>query len=174
MTPDTQIADVQRSRLRSSLVILGMLLLGAATSVAAIWYLRGLSRRSVEFWGPQAGALILQAPQVEALLLAPTGPDSAAEQSVVERRDVSQARGLANVRRALMQDASYEWPPSRPDPLLRWSHALRFTDRDRTTTLLFALNPPAARPLERDMCVGTKKIAAGLRDFFAEHFPGRE
>ena len=172
-------ADARRSRLRSSLVIFGMLLLGAATSVAAIWYLRGLSRRSMEFWGPQAGELILQAPQVEVLQLASAEADSAAERlivdgqdfSVIQRRDISQARGLANVRRALMQDASYQWPADRPDPPLGWSYALRFTDRDRSTTLLFALDPPAARPLERNLCVGTGKIAAGLRDFFAEHFP---
>ena len=159
-----------------------MLLLAGVTSAAAIWYLRGLSQRSMSFWGPAAGELILQAPQVEALRLAPAESAEALPAGerltiggqafdVIQRRDISQARGLVNVRRALMQDASYEWSVPPPAPPVRWSYALRFTDQDRAATLLLVLDPPAAKPLDRDESVGTRPIVAGLRAFFAEQFP---
>src|SRR5688572_12189392 len=133
---DAPAAGSRLSTLSSRLIILGMLLLAGATSAAAIWYLRGLSQRSMSFWGPAAGELILQSPQVEALRLAPaessTSPPGGERLTiddrtfdVIQRRDISQARGLVNVRRALMQDASYDWSAPPPDPPVRWSYALR-------------------------------------------------
>jgi hypothetical protein len=138
-----------------------MFLLAATAAVAAIWYLRGLSQRSMDFWGPVAGELILQAPHVEALQLAGAEP---------KRRDISQARGLTNVRRALMQDASFDWNDRTAAPSTGWDYALRFQDGDRSATLLFAIDPPRAALQEAEEQVSTLPIAGGLRAFLEEQF----
>jgi hypothetical protein len=160
----------------SRLVVGAMLVLSVAAAVYAIWYLRGLSRRAVEYYGSAAGQLILQAPHIEAWRLEPAaeGDSAASEQLSVEgtplaiaaRQDVSQAPGITNVRRGLMNDASYDWGEV-PAIAPHWTHALRFSDGDRNVTLLFSHDPPRAMMLGSDQRLSTRPVAAGLQAFFA-------
>jgi hypothetical protein len=76
---------------------------------------------------------------------------------------------MVNVRRGLMQDASFEWDAAIQPPE-HWDYALRFRAGQRTATLLFALEPPSARLMDRDQPTSTRPIAAGLRAFFSEQF----
>lgn len=164
----------------SRLVIVAMFVLAVAAATTAIWYLRGLSRRTVEQWGPAAGQLILQAPHIEAWLLEPVGEEEAPPAAaidvegqhlaVVERRDISQAPGITNVRRALMNDASYAWDASTRDAP-RWTHALQFSEADRKATLLFSHNPPQVMLLDDDRPLSPHRIASGLHVFLEEQFP---
>jgi hypothetical protein len=163
----------------SRLIILGMLLLAVGAAVLGIGYLRGLSQRAQAYWEPAHAELILQAPHVEAWQLAGaerSGTDAGVEQVTIDgrsvvvlaRRDVSEARGLVNVRRGLMQDASYDWdtPPTLPSD---WDYALRFHDGDRETVLLFSLvSAQAARAGLQP--IATRPINQGLEAFFAEQF----
>lgn len=170
-----------RGALPARLVIMAMLVLAVAAAATAIWYLRGLSRRTIERWGPAAGQLILQAPHIEAWRLGPIGEADAANSAtvhvagqhlaIIQRRDLSQAPGIANVRRALMNDASYSWDaPGAASP--HWTHALQFSDADREATLLFSHQPPYIMLLGDDRPLSPQRIARGLQVFLEEQFPG--
>ena len=152
-------SGLRRSTLDSRLIIAGMLLLAVAAGIAAIWYLRGLSQRSMEFWGP-ASELILHAPLVEVYELSSTD----------EAHNISRARGLINVRRGLMNDASYDWS-AQPKPADgNWRYALRFQDSKGGATILLSIDPPLAMKSDRTQCVSTRPIAKGLQAFVEEQF----
>ena len=164
------------------LLILLILALAIGAASFSIWYLRGLSLRSMEFYGLQAGQLILQAPVVEAMRLEPA--DATAEPAtsetltvdartyaVIQRRDISRAKGLINVRRGLMNDASYHWEEAPSRGPLRWEYALRFRDGDRQATLLFSLDQGLVMPFDnRRRPISFRPVKAGLEAFFAEQF----
>lgn len=170
-----------RAGIPARMAIVAMLVLAVAAAATAIWYLRGLSRRTTERWGPAAGQLILQAPHIEAWRLAPLndagGKDPATvivdgqRLAILQRRDLSQAPGMTNVRRALMNDASYAWDVSSTEPP-HWTHALQFRDADRKATLLFSHDPPQIMLLGDDRPVFPQRIARGLQVFLEEQFPG--
>lgn len=171
---------VGRAGIPARLVIVAMLVLAVSAAVTAIWYLRGLSRRTIEQWGPTAGQLILQAPHIEAWRLEPVGEDDAETRetisvdgqrlAIVERRDLSQAPGVTNVRRALMNDASYAWD----DPTTEsshWTHALQFSNAGRQATLLFSHQPSQVMLLGDNRPLCPQRIARGLQVFLEEQFP---
>lgn len=164
----------------SRLAIAAMLVVAVAAAVYAIWHLRGLSRRSVEYFGSSAGQLILQAAHIEAWRLKPadqldaastleTISGEGAKLGIIERRDVSEAPGITNVRRGLMNDASYDWDASNAESP-QWSHALRFSDGNHQATLLFSHNPPQAMLSGSQQRLSTRPVAAGLQAFFSDQF----
>ena len=144
---------------RGKAIIIGMLSLALAATAFGIWYLRGLSQRSLGYWGPEVSDLISRAPQVEVMQL----PDGLWE-------DISQARGLINLRRALVADASYDWEATSAQPL-RWHYALRFRDDGREAVLVFSLDSGQVMLKDRPPSVSARPILRGLKSFFAEHFP---
>jgi hypothetical protein len=146
---------------RGKLLIIGILVLAASAAVFSIWYLRGLSRRSYQYFGTEAAELILQAPVVEASRPADGAPQ--------QRRDISQARGLINVRRGLVSDASYDWDPGEISTSPRWDYSLHFRDGPREATLLVSLADRQIM-LGGDRLLFTRSVAEGLRHFFAEQF----
>jgi hypothetical protein len=144
---------------RGKLLILGMFALAAAAAVFGIWYLRTLSQRSLAYWGPEVADLITRAGKVEAAEM----PDGA-------WRDVSQARGLINLRRALVSDASFDWDAPTTEPV-RWQYALRFRDQDRQVLLLISLEAGQVMLEGRPPPVSSRPILSGLKSFLQEHFP---
>ncbi len=165
---------------RGKLLILSILLLALALAVFSIWYQRSLAWRSQEYFGPQAAELILQAPIVEALKLTPSSgfhanpPErilSVGGQAVViaQQRDVSTARGLANVRRGLLSDRSYDWDAAPAAGSPTWDYALCFKHGDREATLLFSTEESQALLAGRSQSLSTSPVTAGLSAFFAEH-----
>lgn len=132
-------------------VILAMLGLGLAASAGAIWYYAQVQHRVLKLWGPQYGALIVNAPSAELVWLEPaTSPAPDGGQALlalegvsyraVASRDVSRSPGIVRLRGSLIYDATYTWNPVAENEPARWAFALRFVDRDQHATLAFAPN----------------------------------
>lgn len=165
-------------------LIAGMLGLAFAAAAFGWYWNREASRRCLQFWGAAAAAQIAAAPQAELLDLAsggtPTGAAAepadrldAAGQAyiIVQRADVSHARGFGNVRRMLVQDASYDWSAPAPAEPIRWDRALRFTGKDGPTVVLLALSAQHAALVGRPGAVQLDPAAATiLREFCSEQF----
>lgn len=172
---------------RSKVAILAVCGVALAASAAAWVYQRGRAARPLEFWGADAGLLVASAPRVEALLLGYAGEKGAAADGdlgtiesgpiefdgarlvVLRRADVSTARGITNVRRALLDDGSFAWDASdscRPE----WTHALRFSSDDAETLLLLSFDCPRATTVAGGRTASIAPSAAALREFLEEQF----
>lgn len=134
--------------------------LGLALAILAIVYQRGQTRRCLAFFGPEHARRVAAAGRVELFLLAPSGVEG--RLAAVDRLDVSTAGGLVHLRRGLVEDANYVWPPDavwdrdktgeEPPatvrlPATRWTHAMRFSEEgtdEGETTIVFALPDSAA------------------------------
>jgi hypothetical protein len=158
-----------------------MLAVALAAALSSLWYHYRTGHRSVEFWGSDTAVLIAKAPQAEALRLAAADSNGADNGSrplaalgltVVEQSPLGQARGFSNIRRALVQDATFDWQARRPMTAPAWRYALRLVDGSRTAIVLFDFESsqialataPAAASLDRD-------AALGLQTFLEEQFP---
>ena len=132
--------------MRGKLAILVILGLACGATSFAIWYNHKKTRRIIRFFGPSPTVLIARAPDVKFLQLAPTtdaGDEvdqeilAAGEQELVvlNRHEISEARGLKHLRHALRQDVSYAWEDS-AKPNSEWPYALQFIHGPRRETLL--------------------------------------
>jgi hypothetical protein len=132
-------------------IIATMLLLGLAAAAASFWHHRQASRRVLEYWGPENSQQILRASKVTALRFGEGGPADGSATNIVEERDATPSRGVANIRQALVQDAAYDWDGESLDEIMDWQYALRFSGPgdtgDGPLTVLFSFDPPA---LSRD------------------------
>jgi hypothetical protein len=158
------------------LVILGMF--GCALGAAAfgMWYRHQVTRRSLEQWGAQAAVLISRAPKVEALEFDPplsaAGPVAidALRTDATRSENVSEARGMLNVRQAFVEDSTFRWQqPIAGAP--QWSNALIFSDGDRQAAILF--DPAAAAvgsPASGVRVLLEKEASEDLAKFFQEQF----
>ncbi|HEV3025434.1 MAG TPA: hypothetical protein VGX76_23345, partial [Pirellulales bacterium] len=91
---------------------------------------------------------------------------------VLRTQDAVHARGMANVRRALVEDTTYDWnsPPAADPP--NWRYALEFNDGRNWATVLF--DPDSRRVAltnRRRIAVVEPSANGELREFFAEQFP---
>jgi len=164
------------------LVIVAILVLGVAAGAFAVWYQQQQSRQALRFWGTEGASLIARAPHVEAVWLELAGKQAAdcddslevpgGTACVRQRQDVDRTPGISNLRRALMQDATFQWsaePPEGAD----WEFALRFFDEGQSTVLLFDLARGACAEASTSRSVVLDPAATkDLSDFFAEQFGG--
>ena len=168
---------------RSKLAILAVCGFALAASAAAWVYQRGRAARPLELWGAEAGLLIASAPRVEALLLRPVaGDETAAAESVefdgarlivVQRTDVSTARGITNVRRALLDDGSFNWESTGDACQPEWTHALRFSTDNAQTMLLLSFDCPRTAAVDGHRTASIAPSAAALREFVEEQFQAK-
>ena len=159
------------------LVLLGMLLVGIALAGFAVWHRYANTRMALAFWGPQAAELISTADGAELLVLAPQGESSTTGKPVIEhagRRfairsqyDLSNVRGLAHLRAALVEDSSFDWSGAQTRAP-EWTHGLRFFENGRETVVLLDLECGRATSAEHDEGVSIQPIAAGLKKFIEE------
>ena len=117
-------------------VILTIASLAFAATIGTLWFHYERGHLTARFWGPEVGELIGRAPRVECRRLElVTGSsdepgdtssndgavDAATGQAeivrlggrsyrVVQSRSLDRAKGFGNLRWALTQDASYDWP----------------------------------------------------------------
>lgn len=161
-------------------LIIGMLCLAfAAAAFGWYWNLQA-SRHALDFWGGDVAQRIAAAPQAELLQLArlrtPAGADTSpadvlevdgARYAVRKRADVSQVRGAGNVRRMLVQDASYQWPAEAiagPD----WTLALQVQDARGSAVVLLSPETRQAALLGHPGTVRLDPAAAKILSQFAD------
>lgn len=143
------------------------------------------TRRALAFWGPETVRLIQQSTKVELLVLEPTAAVVSDDQSddfllfggkkwqIVERADLSRARGLVHARHALTDDASFESESTAASSNeSQWSHAVRFGDANGSATVLmdFSARRFANFDTGREVSV-IAKIASGWQTFVERHAP---
>jgi hypothetical protein len=170
-----------------------LLLVGGATAGIAWWYNLSRTRQALAYWGPQAVALIRDAPQVRAYHVTidagvATGtddgapfvhPQTRARLRVLESRDVSRARGLVHLRHALLDDRSFDWL-GRPADLGNVEYILTF-EQDAARLVVFLSDDfermaapgrvsASVRDDEKAAAVSTRPMARGLREYFIDVF----
>ncbi|HEV3003452.1 MAG TPA: hypothetical protein VGX78_03280 [Pirellulales bacterium] len=157
--------------------ILVVFAIGLIGAVGSSWYHRTAQRLVLEFWGPEAAILIVDAPRAEALRLAPAadddGPDvdfGGAHFTVIERVDVSRAPGLIHLRQSLLHDGSFDWSAPSDDCRPQWDYALRFSRDEHVATVLVAFNCRRLKLAGSAREAGIAPLAAGLERFLAEQF----
>lgn len=141
--------------------ICAIILLGAGMAATAVWYQHRIGRRCLEIWGVEGANLIRHARLVEAFRLAPPAkphPSDATpapaptaarrpaegetlsvgdqEFAVLDRLDISHARGLVHARYALIVDHHFESRLQDGSPPPAWQYALRFQEGDRQAVLV--------------------------------------
>lgn len=178
-----------------AIVVIGVLAVSMAS--AAIWYQYRLQHRPLEYWGSGTATLLLSAPQVEALLLAPMEQPAGTEAPtagnaaetinadertwrIVARREISRAPGFSHVRRSLMMGGSYDWSAPEPATPVDWHYALVFRGAapyGEETIVLFTADGSRlseCSPLTKDRSghsVSVGPVAGALKSFLAEQFP---
>jgi hypothetical protein len=146
---------------RGAWAIAAMFGVGLLLAGGSVLYHSGQGRRCLAFYGPADAATIRHATMVEAWRLEPLADDAAdstatAKQEsltidgqpwrVVQRVNISQARGLVHARHALIVDANYRWEETASGG--RWSNALAFSQADARLVLLFDFATGRVRELD--------------------------
>jgi len=181
---------------RGKLVIVGILFVALLAAAFSAWYHYRGQHRAQEFWGTTSAVLIAKAPLAELLRLgesslasedeepeqesaddeAPSHPTAVAfgnqHWKVLEVKDALAAKGIGNLRLALITDTTFEWDGSAGDKEPNWQYGLSFSDKRNWATVLFDFETG------RVALTGGKKTARlvadanrDFKEFFAEQFP---
>ncbi len=86
-------------------MVVGVVVLAAALGAFAVWFQWEQTRRCLRFFGPEVATAIQSSPVVEIWGIESDGTRF----WTTSRQDVSQASGLAHLRRGLIEDFNYEW-----------------------------------------------------------------
>lgn len=95
-----------------------------------VWFQHQRSRAVLAFWGPNAARLISAAPDVEIIAQDSKGSLSAA-------KDIRQARGIQNIRHALIQNETFLWDTLSDRGLTDGNYQLRFREGSRVAIVIF-------------------------------------
>ncbi|MGE0606071.1 MAG: hypothetical protein AB7O62_03020 [Pirellulales bacterium] len=175
------------SALRGKLILLGFLLFAVLSATGGIVYQRSRAALPLEFYGTVPAQRILIAPQVYIMRLEEaakedeaTGPQPPPENIwtiegrtylSAERREITKARGLVNIRYALLDRGTYDWNvASECQP--EWAYALEFVEPAGTTRLMLSFECPRATT-DGQRTVSIAPSAASLRAFVEEQFEQR-
>jgi hypothetical protein len=173
----------QASPIDGKYVILAVFAIGLIGAAGGWWYHRSAQRRVLEFWGSEAAELIVIAPRVEAIHLAPAAAGEHVEHEVqlgesrfdvIERVDVSGAAGLIHLRQGLFHDGSFDWSKAEDDCRPQWDYALRFSENERSVTVLVAFNCPRLKLAGKTREAAMGSLARGLEQFLKEQFDQAE
>jgi hypothetical protein len=104
------------------LLIIAVVTVAFAAAGAGWWFRYSATHLAAKFWGPEAVLLIRDASNVT---LIRSGAST----------DVTQAHGLTHLRYALLEDRSFNWPPTETPSASEW-----------TTRLCFANSPSEGAP----------------------------
>jgi hypothetical protein len=166
----------------------------AAAGFSAWYHYQG-QQRAQQFWGTTTAVLIAGAPEVELMRLGEAheaNPDDDSEPhgdaeppralefgelawSVEETKDATGAKGINNVRRALVQDTTFDWrrPTDESEP--HWQYAVGFTDNRNWATVLFDVESGRVALTGGKQPVSLDRSAnEELKGFFAEQFPAQK
>ncbi|HEX5443729.1 MAG TPA: hypothetical protein VFW87_07870 [Pirellulales bacterium] len=183
---------------RGSIVIVIILAVAVIAACTSVWYHYRNQYRAQEFWGASTAQLIDKAPAVEILQVGepsdlslagdadtppeqPRDPDAPpAPQAVefnqtpwavLETKDARAAKGIANLRRALVLDTTFDWE-SPPGDAPVWQYGVSANDGKNWATVLFDFE-------SRQVGLAGGQKTARLEDeanrefkgFFVEQFP---
>lgn len=135
------------------------------------------TRPVLEFYGPEAIAVMRDPDDMVALRLTPTDGTSEIEFggesfAVVEQRNVFAGRGYTNARDSLIKRETYDWSgttTSACEPT--WTHALRMENEGGKVIVLLSLDCPRTALASGDKTLVLKdRIAEGFRTIFAAQF----
>ncbi|MGD9720441.1 MAG: hypothetical protein AB7O59_06585 [Pirellulales bacterium] len=172
------------------LVIVAILAVGLIAAGFSLWYHRQGGKHALEYWGTQGALLIARAPEIEVLKLraADAPPAEGEDPQAIERlgvggkfyvvtakTDASHARGVSNIRRAMVVDGAYQWdqaPPSEP-PV--WQYGLEFHENDQQILVLFDFDGGRVGSTASTQTVPlVPEAVRDWRSFFEEQFAGPE
>jgi hypothetical protein len=163
---------------RGKLAVLAIFALALTAAGVAWWFNYSRGQRTLEFYGRDAALLIRTAPQVELLRLAPVEEISAGGETlsfggsrrrVIDRIDISQAKGLIHARTSLLADSSYEWSTGLSDCQSRTDLAVRFTGRTSATLVFdFACRRVWYAEYAKPVTL-IPKVAEGWQSFLGRH-----
>jgi hypothetical protein len=180
---------------RGKMVIVGIVAVALVAASFSAWYHYRGQQRAQQFWGTTSAVLIAGAPEVELMRLGEgheSNPDDDSEPhgdaeppralefgelawSVEETKDATGAKGINNVRRALVQDTTFDWrrPADESEP--HWQYAVGFTDHRNWATVLFDVESARVALTGGKQPVSLDRSAnEELKQFFAEQFPARK
>ncbi|MEX0675566.1 MAG: hypothetical protein WD063_00725 [Pirellulales bacterium] len=186
---------------RGPIVIVIILVVALSAAGFSVWYHYRNQRRVQDFWGSATAQLIDKAPQVEVLKLGepglslgddvleePAGEEKPADPDappraqfqefnqipwiVVQTKDAAAARGIANLRRALVLDTTFDWSNRAADGEPRWQYALSMNDGRNWATVLFDFDSrQVGLTGGRKTVILDPQANQDFRQFFAEQFP---
>jgi hypothetical protein len=161
---------------RGAILVIVLALAGLAAASLAVWYQHRQTRRALDLWGAAAAQRIERAPVVELLELNnesrevgdTTGGMLPAETAI----EISSAPGLLHFRRALLQDANFDWD-SQATPVVsdsNWDYAVVFSDDEGSVLVLFDLDQGlvANRAATGKVAILTERMLKGINQFFSE------
>jgi hypothetical protein len=182
---------------RGKMVIVGIVLVALAAASFSAWYHYQGQQRAQQFWGTTSAVLIAGAPEVELMRLGEaheTNPDESDSEpsadaesapralefgdlawKIDEMKDAAAAKGINNVRRALVQDTTFDWrrPADESEP--HWQYAIGFTDNRNWATVLFDLESARVALTGGKQPVALDRSAnEELKQFFAEQFAAQK
>ena len=178
------------------IVIVTIVVVALGAAAFAAWYQYRGQKNALDFWGTTSAVLIAEAPRISIFVLGEAGPSEqdqdeseAAEAEegeagypksleyadrawkVLSAKPGHEAPGIKNIRRALVQDTTFDWKTTPSDIEPEWQYAIAFTDNRNWATVLFDFETG------RVALTGGKKSAPldpaaskDLREFFAEQF----
>jgi hypothetical protein len=158
------------------LVIFGIVSIALAAAGTSWWFRYSATHRAAQYWGPKTARLIRDAPIVKLYQLQSAKglflplADIDTQLDIGKYRDVSNARGISNLRNALLEDRSYEWPaiPREPDAYWRW--ALQFEDAHSSDHAVVLVGPDCdyVTALQTEQKLSSRPILDGLHKMFDE------
>jgi hypothetical protein len=187
---------------RGTIAILIILVVALAAAAASVVYHYRNQRRAQQFWGTATAVLIDKAPQVEVLQLGQPGGAIALDDDgqqpaheetsveadarpttravefdqvpwiVVASKDAAAAKGIANLRRALVLDTTFDWSErSEPTPP-RWQYGVSMSDGKNWAAVLFDFDSrQVGLTGGRKTVLLDPEASEEFRQFFAEQFP---
>jgi hypothetical protein len=170
---------------RGKLAIVLMVVLACGLGLASIVYHRWASHGVLAWWGGDIARLIADAPRVETLRLRAADTAEAEQPAdtllvdgkqyvVSQREDVTAAIGLDHLRRGLLDDGNFIWPPPPRASAPRWSNALVFSDASRRLVVVFDLADRRLGRADASTTLAIREIATGWKEFFADQFPSKD
>ena len=187
---------------RGTIVIVIMLVVALSAAGFTVWYQYQNQRRALEFWGAATAQLIGRAGQIEVVELGEPDPSIALaddaldapepEESpdappramalefnevpwiVVQTKDAAEAKGILNLRRALVMDTTFDWSAGRVEDELEphWQYAISINDGRNWATVLFDFESrQVGLTGGRKTALLVPQANEDFRQFFAEQFP---
>jgi hypothetical protein len=176
------------SGISGKLVIVGIVSV-AVLAAAISWFFRyNATHRTAMFFGPEAVALIRDAPQVTLIRLPLLSLGALAcdpnPQVTLDKNtyDISEAHGLVHLRNALLEDHNYRWPEGSEKPAPKTAHlaqywVLHFGDREHGKAEILEFTEDCRQAWQTRLLpngkyeptpISTEPMAKGLREMFAE------